>query len=152
MDSSTKDEVMALVVDNLDKNEAVVLELKKHWMFLADALFFCIISIPFVFPLIITVPFFFYKLARYNKDKVVITDRKFDVKIGLISVDSVSTPLNKINNFHYSQGFFGRMFGYGTVFIQSAAAAGESGYTYISKPAEAKAALERATEAYETKR
>lgn len=121
---------------NLGNNEQEVLQVEKHWMY-------------FFWPLIITLitsfvasPWLIYRLLRYYFDEIIITTKKFHISIGIISKDAISTPLSNVNNVSYSQGVIGRMLGYGTIYVQSAAQAGGSGYSYIKNPDFVKATLE----------
>lgn len=94
------------------------------------------------------IPYFF---LRYKFDEVVLTNQKFHVREGLIWKSSVSTPLRKINNVAYKQGLFGRIFGYGTIVIESAATSGMTDYPYIKNPELAKSQIEQAIEQAENK-
>lgn len=53
---------------------------------------------------------------------------------GFFSRYSKESPLDKINNVEYDQSLKGRMMGYGTVEIQTAAEMGETTYTMIHYP------------------
>lgn len=122
----------------LRNNEQVVARLEKHWaVFLWPTVF------SFAF---IGIPWLIYTIARYNMDEIILTNQNFHVNVGVISKEAISTPLNKINNVSYEQGFLGRIFGYGTICVQSAAI---SGYSYIKNPAEIKNIIEEAMEAKE---
>lgn len=127
----------------LGKNEELVYEAQKHW---------CVLIIPTLATVVtlgILVPWLVYAYFRYSRDKILITNRSFSIRTGLISITIESTPLDKINNFQYNQSVMGRILGYGTIFIQSAATAGLSGYPYIKNPDEVKNALEEASEGYD---
>lgn len=79
---------------------------KKHWFTLAAPTIFTILTCGFASLWLI------YAYLRYSKDQIFITNKKFSIKSGLISITSVSTPLDKIHNFQYRQDFTGRIFGY----------------------------------------
>jgi uncharacterized membrane protein YdbT with pleckstrin-like domain len=130
---------------DLGKNEQAVLRIQKHWMY-------------FFWPLVVTVftmgigiVWLIYRALRYYMDEIILTNQKFNIKVGVVSVNSGSTPLSKINNFNYDQGILGRIFGYGTIYIQSAATAGLSGYSYVTNPAYIKSILESTAEKNEQK-
>ena len=53
----------------------------------------------------------------------------------------VITPLDKITNIYYETGILGRIFGYGTIFVQSGA---KSGYSFIKNPDKVQHAIEYA--------
>ena len=122
----------------IGKDEQEILRFKKHWGHLL---------IPFVAGLLtggILFLWFFYRLARHLSDEIVLTNQKFHVSVGVISKDVISTPLSKINNVSYAQSIVGRIFGYGTIYVQSAATFGASGYTGIVDPVRAKTEIEQA--------
>ena len=122
---------------SLGKDEKTVYVLKKHWLyFILIPLVAIVCSFGILFPVLL------YRLARYKFDEIVVTNQKFHIRIGLINKEVASTPLKNINNVTFQQGLFGRIFGYGTVNIHSAA--GVSSYSYIINPELAKAAIEQA--------
>lgn len=63
---------------------------------------------------------------------------------GIFSKESYVIPLDKINNIQVSQGFFGKLLGYGTINIQSAAANLGRGLSCIAHPEVVKATIENA--------
>ena len=124
---------------SLGTGEETVYVLKKHWLFfLGIPLFFTILSGGLIFP------WFLYCLGRYYLDEIVVTNQKFHIRVGLINKAVASTPLKNINNVTFQQGLFGRIFGYGTVNVHSAALLGMSSYSYICNPELAKASIEQA--------
>ena len=140
---------------SLGKDEETVYVLQKHWLyFIVIPLVIILLGIPiggrheeafgyfFVGWLFLVSPFAVYRLARYQFDEIVVTIQKFHIRIGLINKEVASTPLKNIVNVTFQQGLFGRIFGYGTVHIHSAA--GVSSYSYIMNPELAKAAIEQA--------
>ena len=113
---------------SIGSDEKVVMNLKKHWMY-------------WILPIItiigvLVIP---YRLARFYVDKIVLTNKKFYVSAGLISKEVIATPIDKINNIYYETGLLGRIFGYGTIFVQSGAV---SGYPYIKNPENVQRAIE----------
>ncbi len=58
------------------------------------------------------------------------------------------SPLDKINNIEYDQSFWGRVFRYGNVDIQTAAEMGETSYTMIHRPKLLKDTITHAQEEY----
>ena len=115
---------------SVSSDEKVVMNLEKHWMY-------------WIFPIITIVGIILipYRLARFYVDKIVLTNKKFYVSAGLISKEVITTPIDKITNIYYETGLLGRIFGYGTIFVQSGAA---SGYAYIKKPEKVQHAIEDA--------
>ena len=67
---------------------------------------------------------------------------------GVFTRHAKESPLDKINNIEYSQSFWGRIFGYGNVDIQTAAELGESNYQMIHHPKLLKDTITHAQEEY----
>lgn len=131
-----------MLMSNSERN---ILVIKKHWALLLGVVMMFIVS-PITFG--ITAVAGLYWLLRYFMDSIVLTNQRFVVRVGVISKKNISTPLDKINNISYSQGLLGRMFGFGTIVVQSAATAGASGYSFIANPASVQRAIENAAEEY----
>ena len=114
----------------------------KHswWMFFWPA----ILTFLLVFPIV----WLIYRIIIYATDECVITSQKFNIRTGIFSKQEMSSPLDKINNVYFQQGFIGRIFNYGDIVIQSAANFGGISYTYVSNPAQIKATLDNAIEIY----
>jgi uncharacterized membrane protein YdbT with pleckstrin-like domain len=53
---------------------------------------------------------------------------------GVLTNNSKESPLDKINNVSYHQSFWGKLFGYGNVQIQTAAEIGATTYNMLEKP------------------
>jgi len=64
----------------------------------------------------------------------VVTNQRVIDEIGLFSHFAKESPLEKINNVSYSQNFWGHMFNYGNVEIQTAAQVGATNYYRVSRP------------------
>ena len=86
-------------------------------------------------------------LIRYLTTKLEITNKHIRGKIGLVNTNELDSPLNKINSVQVLQGFFGKMFNYGTIVITTASSVFEFGY--ITNPNEFKNILNNQIEAYD---
>ncbi|HBK70774.1 MAG TPA: hypothetical protein DDZ39_03805 [Flavobacteriaceae bacterium] len=122
----------------LKNNEKVVLIIKKHWFSLFPSirgLFIFLIGFIFL-PIIIIFPFFWiiYKIVDRHYNLWIVTNLRIINEYGVFSVNSKETPLDKINNVSYRKSFFGRLFGFGNVIIQSAAETGATTHFLIEKP------------------
>lgn len=122
-------------------NEHPLLYVHKHWFYF----FWPLVSIALVIGYI-WLP---YRILTYINDEFVITDKKIYLSHGIFSKTSVSIPLDKVNDIQYTQGFFGRILGFGTITIQSAANNLGHGFSYISNPANVKYVIENALETKE---
>lgn len=134
---------------SLGTDEVEVLRLQKQWGSLVVPCVVGLICMAFTFGLSILWPA--YKVLRFRADEIVLTNQKFHVSVGLISKEVLSIPLRKINNVSYQQGFIGRIFNYGTIYVQSAAAQGTLSYGGIINPEFAKSQIEQAIEQSENK-
>jgi len=123
---------------DLNENEKIIAEFKRHWMYFFWPTFFSLFGIPIIWLI--------YRIARYFCDEVTLTNQRFNSKLGLFSIKNVSTKLDKIQNIYYSQSFLGRIFGYGDIMIQSAATFGTVGYTYVGNPQLIKGMIETTVE------
>ena len=121
---------------SLGKDEEMVYEFKHHWACLIVPLILCFVWIG--------IPLLIYRMARLYFDEIAVTNQKFHARVGLITKDVLSTPLKNINNVTFQQGLFGRIFGYGTVNVHSAALGGVSSFAHIKNPELAKSSIEQA--------
>ncbi|MEM3369788.1 MAG: PH domain-containing protein, partial [Candidatus Micrarchaeia archaeon] len=71
----------------------------------------------------------------------VVTNKRFIDERGIVVFYSKETLIDKINNITFSKDILGRIFGYGGVFIQSAAELGLTKANLIAKPEVLQAAI-----------
>jgi membrane protein YdbS with pleckstrin-like domain len=142
------------IVSRLNHNESLLMEARRHWFCLFPAvleLFASILLIGFtggisqlfasVYMAPTIVKAFLFLLAlilvysavqsyfAFFSAELGFTDKRLIGKTGLLSVRTLLTPLNKINNAAGYTGFFGRLFNYGSVQIYSSS--GQFIYDYI---------------------
>ena len=106
------------VENNLGKNETLVKKAELNALFLLGAwikgiFLFWLLFIPTIKAIIATV--------KFNHIELGITNKRIVGKVGVANTNSLDAPLNKIQNVSVSQPFFGKIFKYGTVCIQTAA-------------------------------
>jgi len=140
----------------LKKSENVVLVIRPHWILLFWPVLFTIIAI--VAGILIgdygyIIPFIFacytgYKMVERNRNIWAVTDLRIIDEYGVFSLNSKESPLDKINNVSYNQTFWGRIFGYGNVQIQTAAEIGSTTYCNVEKPKELKDTITQMQEDY----
>jgi hypothetical protein len=90
-------------------------------------------------------------LARYVElaaNQYVLTDRRLLRLRGILSRSSMDSYLDKINNVEHHQTFWGRLFNYGDVEIDTAAESGAEVFPRISQPLAFKRAVDAATLAF----
>ncbi|MBO5052133.1 MAG: PH domain-containing protein [Clostridia bacterium] len=106
------------VEGTLGKNESIVKKAELNGLFLLGAwikgILLCwLLFIPTIKALIATVKFFHIELA--------ITNKRIIGKVGVLNTKALDAPLNKIQNVSVTQPFFGKLFNFGTVQIDTAA-------------------------------
>jgi uncharacterized membrane protein YdbT with pleckstrin-like domain len=77
----------------------------------------------------------------------IITDRRLIDRTGIISRVVKESPFEKIHNASYKQGFWGRVFNFGDVEIQTASTEGYSRLNFVADPERAKNVLMEAVDA-----
>ena len=126
----------------LKQDENVVLVIRPHWILLFWPVLLAVAAIVagiliggygYIIPLIF-VCYTGYKLVERNRNIWVVTDLRVIDEYGVFSYNSKESPLDKINNVSYNQTFWGRIFGYGNVQIQTAAEIGSTTYHNVEKP------------------
>ena len=140
----------------LKPDEALIMETKPHWFTLAlpflITLTGSIISYFLGYYGLITVfillVYFFYKLKQRTNNLWAVTNLRIVDEYGVFSNNSKESPLEKINNVSYFQSFWGRLFGYGDVQIQTAAEIGSTTYSLVENPKELKDTITQMQEAY----
>lgn len=92
-----------------------------------------------------------YVLARYlvlRSHEYVLTDRRVIRQTGIVSKQSVDSRLDKVNNVEHRQTVWGRLLGYGDVWVDTASETGITMFQQISHPVDFKRAIIEAAEAY----
>ncbi len=117
------------VENNLGKNESIVKKAKLTPLFLVGTwikgiLLFWLLLIPVFKAIAATV--------RHFKTELAITNKRIVGKVGVFNTKALDAPLNKIQNTSVTQPFWGKIFNYGTVKINTAA--GEYLFDGIASP------------------
>ncbi len=140
----------------LKQDEKVVLVIRPHWILLFWPVFFTLAAIVagiliggygYIIPLIF-ICYTWYKIVERNRNLWAVTDLRIIDEYGVFSHNSKESPLDKINNVSYNQTFWGRIFGYGNVQIQTAAEIGSTTYFNVEKPRQLKDTITQMQEDY----
>lgn len=99
----------------------------------------CLALLPPIGLILIVVPIIEY--LHYKKDTVILTDRNIHVSIGIVSKNTSTIPLRRINNIGFQQTMWGRMFNYGTIDFSSI---GGAKVKWVKSPADFVAKIENA--------
>lgn len=130
----------------LKKDEKIILETKPHWFTLAGpflltiaVVILSIILLGFlgfygVLISLILIVYFIYKVVQRNNNIWAVTNLRVVDEFGVFSNNAKESPLDKINNLSYTQSFWGKIFGYGNVQIQTAAEIGSTTYNMVENP------------------
>ena len=127
---------------NLSRNEELICKVKVHWASLIPhvALMFIIIGfITIIKPLI---GLFTTELG--------LTTKRLIGKVGLINTKSMDAPLNKINNITIQSGLWGKIFGYGTIYVTTSS--GSYYYKHVARPEIMRQAIMNQIDEYENDR
>jgi uncharacterized membrane protein YdbT with pleckstrin-like domain len=128
----------------LKNNEKVLLIIRHHWLKLAVPflVWIAVFALSLVLfnsktALIIILVSAVYPLFEYFvwvHNIWAVTNIRVIDEGGFFTRHAKESPLDKINNIEYAQTFWGRIFGYGNVEIQTAAELGETIYHMIHHP------------------
>lgn len=137
--------------------ESVALILRKHWLVLVKpALFFVavLLYLPvrhvkilgfevllnYAFPYVagFSGALFLYRYLDRRVNIWAVTNNRLVDEWGILTHKSKENPLDKINDIVVEQTILGRMFGYGSISVQTAATAGETIIEFVEKPEELK--------------
>jgi uncharacterized membrane protein YdbT with pleckstrin-like domain len=128
----------------LKKGETVFLSTKPHWFTLGVP--FLIMSAGLIIGILIrsygiivaliSIVYYVYEVVKRNNNIWVVTNLRVIDEHGVFSNNSKESPLDKINNISYRQSFWGKLFGYGNVQIQTAAEIGSTIYFSVENPKE----------------
>lgn len=142
----------------LKKEEQILLIIRQHWLrlvlpffawllltvilawWLGNATALIIILVTALYPLI--------EFINWKNNVWCVTNLRVVDESGYFTRYSKESPLDKINNVTYDQSLWGRLFGFGSVDIQTAAELGETKYEFIHHPKLLKDTITHAQEEY----
>lgn len=146
----------------LKKEEKVVLTTKLHWFTIVGPFFIFMMGTAICswvgymywqyayFGIALFLIYLWYKIAERNRNIWVVTNQRVIDEWGVFTNNSKESPLEKINNVEYSQSFWGKMFGYGNVQIQTAAEIGATEYDKVTSPRVLQDTITRMQEEYKS--
>jgi uncharacterized membrane protein YdbT with pleckstrin-like domain len=144
---------MGFIEKNLATNEQIIFQTKFHWAVFRRGVVFLIIgtlliAVPFLgFGLIgIGVLFLIIDFLSYSSSEFVITNKRVILKTGTFKRQLIELQLSKSDGLMITQGFLGRILGFGTIFV---GAAGSNAYfTPVGDPFGFKKRVNNAIEEY----
>jgi len=141
----------------LKKEEKILIIIRQHWIKLALPFFIWLLAAVLLIWLTQTTGFIItlvaalypmYEYLNWKNNLWCVTNLRVVDESGFFSRYSKESPLDKINNVEYDQSIWGRIFGYGSVDIQTAAELGETTYEMIHHPKLLKDTITHAQEEY----
>jgi uncharacterized membrane protein YdbT with pleckstrin-like domain len=140
----------------LKKGERVSLITIPHWLtlggpfliLLAGSIVGILIGNYGLIITLISAGYFFYEIVKRNNNLWAVTNLRVIDEFGVFTNNTKESPLDKINNVSYRQTFWGKLFGYGNVQIQTAAEIGSTTYFSVQDPKELKDTITNMQEVY----
>jgi len=130
----------------LKNGEKEILETRQHWFVMVAPTLVSLIGIAIGSALIavlwvlgisiifIFICYFIYKVFQRKNNLWIVTNLRVIDEYGVFSNNTKESPLDKLNNVSYNQSFFGKIFNYGNVEIQTAAEIGSTTYQMVEHP------------------
>ena len=106
---------------------------KKHWWYWVLPI---MLSVLFVWTLILPIFIILYAYLRWKFDKIEIKDRCLYSKMGLIFIDKKTIPLEQISFISEKCDIISQSLGFASIQVQSSAFAKAITYPCIDKPQE----------------
>jgi len=140
----------------LKNDETIFLVTRLHWFTMVVPWLITIGAIILGFVLggygfllvLAAILFITYKMVERNNNIWVVTNLRVIDEFGVFSNNSKESPLDKINNVTYQQSFWGKIFGFGSVQIQTAAEIGSTSYSMVAGPSKLKDSISQMQEQY----
>jgi uncharacterized membrane protein YdbT with pleckstrin-like domain len=141
----------------LKKEEKILIIIRQHWIKLVLPFFIWLLAAVLLISLAKTTGFIItlvaalypmYEYLNWKSNLWCVTNVRVVDESGFFSRYSKESPLDKINNVEYDQSIWGRILGFGSVDIQTAAELGETTYEMIHHPKLLKDTITHAQEEY----
>lgn len=152
VNDSLKAEPKPVLSDQSLDKEIVIYCAKKHWMALFPViLILSLFTVFYILPLyisrsevsadifvviLIILICFISPILRFWLDKIYITNKNFYLQQGILNIEKMVLPVQRIQMFYIRQSLLGRMLNYGHIVFESGAKHGKSTYKYVKNPEE----------------
>ncbi|NIH82393.1 MULTISPECIES: PH domain-containing protein [Amycolatopsis] len=119
--------------------ERRVVRVRRHWAYLAwdtfeaIALLAICVMVSYLLPpslwvvqnilwyaALLVVLVYAFKVIEWWVERLVVTDKRFVLTTGVFTTKVAMMPISKVTDLTYERTWWGRMFGYGTVVVESA--------------------------------
>lgn len=156
---------MSYISDNLIPNEQVLYRTRLHWKIFVPAVLLLLLCVPVIVVAIdgglnpylslslLVVPLFTFLSAylTWQFSEFGVTDKRVLIKTGIVGRHTLETLLTKVENIGVEQSLWGRVFGYGTIYVTGTGSTKET-FPGIDAPLEFRKRIEAAAVAFEERR
>jgi uncharacterized membrane protein YdbT with pleckstrin-like domain len=152
----------------LNDGEEVVLDLRPHWIYMAEptlavlgAIIVGIIALKVDVDaikliagvlLLLCLGWFGIRYAKWANTNFVVTNDRVIHRVGVVAKHGIEIPLERINTVFFNQSIFERILGAGDLGIESAGERGSETFEDVRKPAIVQNEIYRQMEAYANRR
>jgi uncharacterized membrane protein YdbT with pleckstrin-like domain len=156
---------MAFDRSQLRPGEELVLELRPHWWYMAPATLILVAavlvgggalstSVDFfsyvaAFFVVVALGYWLSRFVRWITIHFILTSDRIFYLHGVIARSGTEIPLDKINTVFFKQSIFERIFGLGSIKVESASETGSANFDFIRKPSSVQNAIYHQIEANE---
>ena len=157
---------MSYISANLIPNERILDPTSLHWKIFVPAvlllLLLCVPVIvvaidgglnPYLSLSILVVPLvaFLSAFLRWHFSEFAVTDKRVPIKTGIVGRHTLETLLTKVENIGVEQSVWGRLFGFGTIYVTGIGSTKET-FPGIDAPLEFRKQIEAAAVAFKERR
>jgi uncharacterized membrane protein YdbT with pleckstrin-like domain len=138
----------------LNEDEAIVLDLRPHWWFIAKHVVLLVAAVALALVVLATVEgttgdvlgavvgilvlvalgAFGIRYAQWATTNFVVTTDRLIYRHGVLAKHGIEIPLERVNTVFFHQGIFERVLGSGDLVIESAGEMGRQHFTDVRKP------------------
>jgi uncharacterized membrane protein YdbT with pleckstrin-like domain len=143
---------MSYITDNLIPNEQVLYRTRLHWKIFVPAVLLLLLCLSVI---VVAIdgglnPFVSAYLT-WHFSEFGVTDKRVLIKTGIVGRHTLETLLTKVENIGVEQSLWGRLFGYGTIYVTGTGSTKET-FPGIDAPLEFRKQIEAAAVAFEERR
>jgi uncharacterized membrane protein YdbT with pleckstrin-like domain len=153
---------MSYISDNLIPNEQVLYRTRLHWKIFVPAVLLLLLCVPVIVVaidgglnpylslslLVVPLVAFLSAYLTWLLSEFGVTDKCGLIKTGIVGRHTLETLLTKVENIGVEQSLWGRLFGYGTIYVTGTGSTKET-FLGINAPLEFRKQIEAAAVAFE---
>jgi uncharacterized membrane protein YdbT with pleckstrin-like domain len=154
---------MAFDRSSLRPGEELTLDLRPHWWYLAPATLILLGAVIFgvlvlqvdfdplrylaIFVILGALGYWVSRFAKWFTSHFVLTSDRLIYLHGVVARSGTEIPLDKVNTVFFRQSIFERIFGLGSIKVESASETGSTNFDFIRKPSKVQNAIYHQIEA-----